>query len=125
MEPGLCARATSQQSGTPKWVSRQTAISGTSGAVTSGCTHEIPTGVPRTMSHRVTTTTLTVLLGTSLLGMAVTPAEAAGPITAKALLTRVATAPDTTGGYNRTAWKHWIDADTDGCDTRKEVLIAE
>ncbi|MGW5353425.1 HNH endonuclease family protein [Streptomyces sp. NPDC004031] len=28
-------------------------------------------------------------------------------------------------GYQRTAFKHWVDADRDGCDTRKEVLKAE
>ena len=35
------------------------------------------------------------------------------------------TAAEHIGGYDRTLFKHWIDADKNGCDTRKEVLIAE
>lgn len=28
-------------------------------------------------------------------------------------------------GYQRTAFKHWVDADKDSCNTRAEFLIAE
>lgn len=28
-------------------------------------------------------------------------------------------------GYVRTAFRHWVDADKDGCDARKEVILAE
>ncbi|WP_420443132.1 GmrSD restriction endonuclease domain-containing protein [Candidatus Poriferisodalis sp.] len=34
-------------------------------------------------------------------------------------------APEIAGGYGRSLFKHWTDADKDGCDTRKEVLLAE
>ena len=33
--------------------------------------------------------------------------------------------PDTDAVYNRSFFKHWIDANKNGCDTRAEVLISE
>jgi len=32
---------------------------------------------------------------------------------------------ETRAGYQRSAFKHWIDADKDGCSTRNEVLLEE
>ncbi|MEV4440449.1 HNH endonuclease family protein [Streptomyces sp. NPDC049577] len=34
-------------------------------------------------------------------------------------------AEESRAGYVRTAFRHWIDADRDGCNTRKEVIISE
>lgn len=34
-------------------------------------------------------------------------------------------APEFSSGYDRALFRHWIDADSNGCDTRKEVLISE
>ncbi|MFD9124313.1 HNH endonuclease family protein [Kitasatospora sp. NPDC059571] len=34
-------------------------------------------------------------------------------------------AAESRNGYVRTAFRHWVDADRDGCDAHKEVLIAE
>jgi len=38
---------------------------------------------------------------------------------------QIRTAAEHVGGYDRTLFNHWIDADKNGCDTLKEVLIAE
>lgn len=68
-----------------------------------------------------------------LLVAAVLAASNGAPVTAATtvsgtgpqLLARLTTAPEHPSGYARTLFVHWIDADRDGCNTRKEVLIAE
>ena len=41
------------------------------------------------------------------------------------VLTALVVAPEQRDGYTRTLFRLWIDADGDGCDTRREVLIDE
>jgi len=41
------------------------------------------------------------------------------------LLLSLTMAPEVTSGYDRDLFRHWIDADRNGCDARKEVLIQE
>ncbi|GAA2733817.1 HNH endonuclease family protein [Actinocorallia aurantiaca] len=43
----------------------------------------------------------------------------------RAALAELPVAAESREGYVRTAFKHWIDADKDGCSTRAEVLLAE
>ena len=47
------------------------------------------------------------------------------PVPVSANTLQLVVADDKTTGYNRALFKHWIDADKDGCDTRAEVLIEE
>ena len=58
-----------------------------------------------------------VLLLVFLSGLLQTPAQAD--------TFQLTIAEDKTTGYNRSSFKHWIDTDKDGCNTRAEVLIEE
>ncbi len=47
-------------------------------------------------------------------------------VSAPELLQLVSLSPEANSStYKRDAFKHWVDADGDGCDTRQEVLISE
>lgn len=55
------------------------------------------------------------------------PASAAEEITLplREAVAALPTADEDRTGYNRDLFRHWVDEDRDGCNTRMEVLIAE
>jgi cell division septation protein DedD len=57
------------------------------------------------------------IFGFFLTGLIVPPAHAE--------TLQLVVAEDRNSGYSRALFKHWIDADKNGCDTRAEVLIEE
>lgn len=58
--------------------------------------------------------------------LAATPAHAqADVLTLSEGILRLPLAAESREGYQRTAFKHWVDADKDSCNTRAEVLISE
>ncbi|HSW42793.1 MAG TPA: HNH endonuclease family protein [Patescibacteria group bacterium] len=83
-------------------------------------------GTPATRP-RAASRLLVLLVAALLVATSGAPATAATPVsgTALQLLARLSTAPEHPTGYDRALFVHWIDADRDGCDTRREVLISE
>ncbi len=76
------------------------------------------------------TKTAAVLAGALLaLPLATAPAGAArepvAVLTLAEAIEQLPSAPESREGYQRTSFKHWVDADRNGCNTRAEVLIAE
>ena len=65
----------------------------------------------------------TLLVGSVLIA-APAPAVAAG-VTGSSLLSSLTVATPSSVPYDRSYFPHWVDDDSDGCDTRREVLIAE
>jgi hypothetical protein len=91
-----------------------------SGSGTSGPTSATHTGSVRP-STAPSPSSLAASLAPSLAPSA--PPGAGRPLAQ--LLALLSTAPERRAGYDRSLFRHWIDADLDGCDTRREVLIAE
>lgn len=59
-----------------------------------------------------------------------TPAPLAPPVAGsasglEAAVSQLRVEPEFVGGYDRDLFRHWIDASGNGCDARREVLIAE
>ncbi len=83
---------------------------------------KIRRSVPRAIAHRACTQiTIPTTTATPTTTVAFSSARQ-GPLEQ---LARLQVAGEVLAGYDRDAWPHWSDVDSDGCNTRKEVLKAQ
>ena len=66
-----------------------------------------------------------VVAGLSVVMLTATSQATTSTVSAKVLVTKLRVASEHNSGYERTLFTLWVDANHDGCNTRKEVLIAE
>jgi hypothetical protein len=57
--------------------------------------------------------------------LAASPSQAAEVVTLTDAVQQLPLAAESRAGYQRTSFKHWVDADRDSCSTRAEVLLDE
>ncbi|CAM5296012.1 hypothetical protein GCM10010329_82110 [Streptomyces spiroverticillatus] len=85
----------------------------------------------RTLGTLATSTVVIAVLlapGAQAAGPAGNPHGAVGDVLVmpvQDVLKALPVAPESRAGYERTKFKHWVDSDKDGCNTRAEVLLAE
>lgn len=66
-----------------------------------------------------------VALAANAVALLPSAAAQADTMTASQLVGELAVSTPNPTGYDRSLFPHWVDADSDGCDTRAEILIAE